>query len=132
MFARKKAEVDWKAVDGAFTKQRRLHLVKGSDGLDHCPITGCEHPGFASQRGCRKHVKRKHGWYYYFDEKPNVSIDTLVTSPSALNGNDEKGSKTIPSCSTDNDSHVPFRSGFKVAVGEGNLVNNQTYLSREL
>ena len=51
---------------------RRLHLVKGSNGLDYCPVTGCEHAGFASKRGCRKHVKTKHGWYYYFDEKPTV------------------------------------------------------------
>ena len=119
MFARKKAEIDWKLVDGAFTKQRRLHLVKGSDGLDHCPITGCEHPGFSSQRGCRKHVKIKHGWYYYFDEKPNVSIDTLVTSQSALNGIDEKGSKTIPSCSTDNDFARSFSQWLQSSCGGG-------------
>ena len=24
---------------GTFAKPRRLHLVKGSDGLDHCPVT---------------------------------------------------------------------------------------------
>ncbi|CAB3987981.1 partial [Paramuricea clavata] len=119
MFARKKAEIDWKLVDGAFTKQRRLHLVKGSDGLDHCPITGCEHPGFSSQRGCRKHVKIKYGWYYYFDEKPNVSIDTLVTSQSALNGIDEKGSKTIPSCSTDNDFARSFSQWLQSSCGGG-------------
>ncbi|CAB4023749.1 Hypothetical predicted protein [Paramuricea clavata] len=97
-----KSKVHWKSVDGAFTKQRRLHLVKDRDGLDHCPVTGCEHPGFASQRGCRKHVKIKHGWYYYFDEKPNVSIDLFDTSPSAANGTNEKASRTVPGCFTDN------------------------------
>ena len=59
MLQRRKAQVSWKSVDGAFAKPRRLHLVKGSDGLDHCPVTGCEHAGFASKRGCRKHVKTK-------------------------------------------------------------------------
>ncbi len=63
MFARRKAQIDWKSVDGAFTKPRRLHLAKGTNGLDHCPVTGCEHSGFVSRRGCRKHVKAKHGWY---------------------------------------------------------------------
>ena len=24
-------------------------------------------------RGCRKHVKKVHGWYIYFDSKPNIS-----------------------------------------------------------
>ena len=64
MLQRRKAQVSWKSVDGAFAKPRRLHLVKGNDGLDHCPVTGCEHAGFASKRSCRKHVKTKHGWYY--------------------------------------------------------------------
>ena len=48
MLQRRKAQVNWKSVDGAFAKPRRLHLVKGSDGLDHCPVTGCEHVGFAN------------------------------------------------------------------------------------
>ena len=54
--------------------------------------------GFASQRGCRKHVKTKHGWYYYFDKKP-----TLCSSPFAVNEPHEQGSKIVPCCSTDND-----------------------------
>ena len=84
MFVRKKAKVDWNSVDGAFTKQRRLHLVKDGHGLSHCPVTGCEHPEFATQRGCRKHVKGKHGWYHYFDEKPNVSIDSFDNEKSSV------------------------------------------------
>ena len=27
---------------------------------------------FLSQRGCRKLVKKKHGWYLYFDSKPDI------------------------------------------------------------
>jgi hypothetical protein len=99
--ARKKPVIDWKTVNSAFSKPRRLHLVQGSDGLNHCPIISCDHPGFASRRGCRKHVKTIHTWYYYFDDKPNVAVDTLVISaaPNVANG---KGS-IVPSCSTDND-----------------------------
>ena len=35
------------------------------------PIQECDHDGFQSQRGCRKHVNSKHSWFFYFDEKPN-------------------------------------------------------------
>ena len=38
MFAHRKAETDWKFVDGTFTKPRQLHLAKGTDGLDYCPV----------------------------------------------------------------------------------------------
>ena len=101
-----------------------LHLVKGSDGLDHCPVTGCEHAGFASKRGCLKHVKRKHGWYYYCDEKP-----TVCTSPCAIDkSNSNKESKTVPCCSTDNDFACSFQSsGFKAVAAAESLVNNRTF-----
>ena len=80
MCASKTSRVDWKSVDGAFPKPRRLHLVEGSDGLIRCPIAGCDHPGFSSRRGCRKHAKTKHSWYYYFDEKPKLTEDkSLLT-----------------------------------------------------
>ena len=32
------------------------------------------------KRDCRKHVKKVHGWYVYFDSKPNIS--TTDTAPS--------------------------------------------------
>ena len=42
MLPRRKAKVNWKSVGGAFPKPRRLLLVKGSDGLDHCPVTAVD------------------------------------------------------------------------------------------
>ena len=115
MLARRKAQADWKSVDGAFAKPRRLHLPKGSDGLDHCPVKGCEHSGFASQRRCRKHVKTKHSGYYYFDDKPIV-----CTSPSAINEtNDNKGPKIVPCCSTDNDFARSFSRWLQSSCGGG-------------
>ena len=51
------------------------------DGLFHCPVKDCNHDGFVSQRGCRKHVKRKHGWFIYFDEKPQHVPNQDETSP---------------------------------------------------
>ena len=115
MFARKKPKIDWKSLEGAFKKPRRLHLVKGHDGLEHCPVTGCEHPGFASQRGCRKHVKNIHAWYFYFDAKPNV-----CPSPFAIAEAKEKVCKQqVPGCSTDNDFARSFSQWLQSSCGGG-------------
>ena len=68
----KKYKVDWSDIDGASPKPKRLHLEKDeTDSLYHCPIQECDHDGFQSQRGCRKHVYNKHSWFFYFDEKPS-------------------------------------------------------------
>ena len=68
----KKCKVHWSDIDGASPKPKRLHLEKDeTDSLYHCPIQECDHNGFQSQRGCRKHVNTKHSWFFYFDEKPN-------------------------------------------------------------
>ena len=61
----KKCKVNWSDIDGASPKPKRLHLEKDeTDSLYHCPIQGCDHDGFQSQRGCRKHVNTKHGWFH--------------------------------------------------------------------
>ena len=68
----KKCKVNWSDIDGASPKPKRLHLEKDeTDSLYHCPIQECDHDGFQSQRGCRKHVYNKHSWFFYFDEKPS-------------------------------------------------------------
>ena len=117
MCASRTSRVDWKSVDGAFPKPRRLHLVEGSDGLIRCPVAGCDHPGFSSRRGCRKHAKTKHSWYYYFDEKPKLAEDKslLTLARYASKG---KGSK-IPNCSTDNDFARSFSQWLQSSCGGG-------------
>ena len=68
----KKCKVKWSDIDGASPKPKRLHLEKDeADSLYHCPIQECDHDGFQSQRGCRKHVNTKHSWFFYFNEKPD-------------------------------------------------------------
>ena len=68
----KKCKVNWSDIDGVSPKPKRLHLEKDeADSLYHCPIQECDHDGFQSQRGCRKHVNTKHSWFFYFDEKPD-------------------------------------------------------------
>ena len=66
----KKCKVNWPDIDGVSPKPKRLHLEKDeADSLYHCPVQECDHDGFQSQRGCRKHTK--HSWFFYFDEKPD-------------------------------------------------------------
>ena len=62
----------WKVAVGAAKKPRRLHLVADKDGLFSCPVKSCDSNFYETQRGCRKHVFNRHGWYYYFETKPNV------------------------------------------------------------
>ena len=68
----KKCKVNWSNVDGASPKPKRLHLEKDeTDSLYYCPLQECQHDGFQSQRGRRKHVTTKHSWFFYFDENRN-------------------------------------------------------------
>ena len=86
----KKCKVNWSDIDGASPKPKRLHLEKDeTDSLYHCPIQECDHDGFQSQRGCRKHVNTKHSWFFYFDEKPNskeITESLKVASNFSLEG----------------------------------------------
>ena len=69
----KKCKINWSNIDGASPKPKRLHLEKDeTDRLFHCPLQVCDHDGFQSQRGCRKHVNIKHSWFFYFDQKPDL------------------------------------------------------------
>ena len=71
-------DVNWSMLANASPKPKRLHLEEDDcDGLFHCPVQICKHDGFTTQRGCRKHVKSKHSWYYCFDEKPDVQKESF-------------------------------------------------------
>ncbi|CAH3145178.1 unnamed protein product [Porites lobata] len=86
-------DVNWSKFANASPKPKRLHLEEDDcDGLFHCPVQICNHEGFATQRGCRKHVKNKHSWYYYFDEKPDsAQIEKLnVDETSKCEASDQK------------------------------------------
>ena len=63
----------WKEAFGASLKPKRLKLNPQKDGIFICPVTDCDSESYRSKRGCRKHVYNRHGWYYYFDRKPDVS-----------------------------------------------------------
>ena len=70
-----KGNIDWAHIDGVSKSRRRLHLVTNNNGLFTCPVDHCGHGGFAGQRRCRKHVKKHHGWCYYFDNAPETSTE---------------------------------------------------------
>ena len=74
-------KIEWSNINGALPKPKRLHLEKdNADSLYHCPIQLCEHDGIQSQRGCRKHVKNKHSWFFHFDEKPRLDLKLALNS----------------------------------------------------
>ena len=78
-------KIEWSDIDDALPKPKRLHLEKDDAySLYHCPIQSCEHEGFQSQRGCRKHVNNKHSWFCYFDEKPRVDLKLTLNSSKVL------------------------------------------------
>ena len=86
-------DVNWSKLANASPKPKRLHLEEDDcDGLFHCPVQICNHDGFTTQRGCRKHVKNKHSCYYYFDEKPDsAQIETLnVGETTKYEASDQK------------------------------------------
>ena len=85
-------EVNWLKIPNASPKPKRLHLEEDDcDGLFHCPVQTCSHEGFTTQRGCRKHVRNKHRWYYYFDEKPDsAQIESLHNQESKHEADGEK------------------------------------------
>ena len=62
----------WKNAIGAASKPKRLRLVQDNEGYYYCPVETCDGNIYKTKRGCRKHVFQRHGWYYYFEEKPKV------------------------------------------------------------
>ena len=87
-------DVNWSKLANASPKPKRLHLEEDDcDGLFHCPVQISNHDGFTTQRGCRKHVKNKHSWYYCFDEKPNsAQMESFHNQSTKIEAND----RTIP------------------------------------
>ena len=62
----------WKNAIGASPKTKRLKLLVDNNGLFACPVHFCKHRRYHSEPGCRKHVYKKHGWYYIFKQKPEM------------------------------------------------------------
>ena len=119
MSKRRSTETNWSKVPSASPKPKRLHLEEDDlDGLFHCPVKDCNHDGFVSQRGCRKHVKRKHGWFIYFDEKPQHVPNQEETSPKKEE-NDTSPTLTARSVPTFDRSSVIVQELLSWLTGSG-------------
>ncbi len=91
---------NWKALQGAAKIKRRLHLKKDKDGVCPCPVSECDHEGFRSERGCRKHIQTIHPWFYYFDKYPSdvVCEKGKDQEDSLVNGNSSQLSSNGAVC----------------------------------
>ena len=63
-------------------------------------MKNCDHDGFITQRGCRKHVKSRHEWFYYFDERPEIS-SVAPKLRLTVSSSDSKSVQDIPSLPKD-------------------------------
>lgn len=70
--ARLRSKSEWARAVGAAKKSKRLQLIKNASGIFECPLRTCDHNGFETQRGCRKHVFTKHAWMFWFNERPDL------------------------------------------------------------
>ena len=94
-------DVNWSMLANASPKPKRLHLEEDDcDGLFHCPVQICKHDGFTTQRGCRKHVKSKHSWYYYFGEKPDVQQESFDGEANNNTATDQKTARKMRTVAT--------------------------------
>lgn len=68
--SRKRTKEEWRSAIGASKKPRRLHLKADRNGFVYCPVSTCDHSGFRTVRGCRKHTAQQHGWWFFFTKRP--------------------------------------------------------------
>ena len=67
LFKMSSKNIDWQNIEGAFEKKRKLKLrASEEDNTFKWPVKYCDHEGFKTERGCRMHIKSRHGWYYFF------------------------------------------------------------------
>ena len=114
--------IDWKSIEGTFHKARKLHFQHDKDDLFHCPAPNCEIDRFVSQRGCQKHVKTKHPWYIYFDDKPKILNNERIKRDGSYAGKPlfSLGSKTtIPCCDVNSKIGRSFSAWLQSTTGGG-------------
>ena len=123
---------DWGGVEGASPKAKRLKLTPNAHGLFVCPVSNCDSDSYHSQRGCRKHVVTKHGWYFYFESKPNV--DDVFTEKIHSSKRQAIRSKTwnIPSFSDKCQLAKDFISWICSAGGGGKDASQALQICRKI
>ena len=91
----RRTKKDWRYAKGASAKPRRLHLkIDDIEKVVYCPVSSCDHArGYRTIRGCRKHIVKSHGWYYFFNTKPDER-DVFPTLSRAVLSRREMMSKS--------------------------------------
>ena len=120
--------VDWKAVPGASTKKRILHLKCNDENIFLCPVKGCLHFGHRSVRGLRKHINQIHPYYYYHDEKPIVNRKDRSVMPvmKKLRSSTHK----IPAFSLQNGIGKDFLEWLTSSCGGGKSTKEAMFVGR--
>ena len=120
----------WQKAVGIAQKPRRLRLLVNKDGLVCCPVSTCDSEPYKTKRGCRKHVFYKHGWYYFFDTKPNVNeyFPELTTRLTIQKTGKKCCTSNMPSFSNDCAIAKSFSNWLQSPGGGGKslLQSNQT------
>ena len=102
--SRKRTKEEWRSAIGASKKPRRLHLKADRNGFVYCPVSTCDHSGFRTVRGCRKHTAQQHARLVVFLYKE--------ASGKGSFSQEDRGSSSV--CSSKvreslNSSHAIFR-----------------------
>ena len=111
----------WKDAVGASPKPKRLSLVPDESGLFNCPVKNCDSESYQSQRGCRKHVYQRHGWFYFFEEKPNIEevLPEYAISSKTLKRTKRSNTTDIPSFRRECTFDISFKTWLCSAVTVG-------------
>ena len=120
---------EWKSASGAFEKARRLHLIADENGCYNCPVQSCDSSLFKSQRGCRKHVSIKHGWYYYFDVRPSSEEFKVQKAKFAIVKPFRSRTTDMPMFSKNCTLHKDFSKWLTSPVGGGKSEDQATQIS---
>ena len=128
----RRSKTDWNFAVGAFSKVRRLKLnIDEVEMVYKCPVISCDHIGFSTQRGCRKHVCYNHGWYYYFDEKPQIcdAFPQDVTGTTTYVLPKRTNTQQIPCFDRDIPLSVRFQQWLRSEVCSGKSVGQAMQIS---
>ena len=115
----------WKNAIGASLKSKRLKLTCDNEGLFSCPVPFCEQEKYRSKRGCRKHVFSKHGWFYYFDTKPEVEkvFPSLNTRENTYELRKRAKTSTMPTFLKSSKIGQDFKKWLQSPGGGGKMGN---------
>ena len=124
----------WKNAIGASFKPKRLHLVVNEDRKYDCPVHSCDSNSFHSIRGCRKHVYNKHGWYFYFDTKPDIEavFPERVILKNPLLREKRTSTTPMPSFSKNCQMAKNFQNWLQSPGGGGKSLNQSEQLSSKV